>query len=68
MQRFKIKTTRVTYLIDDGFESDLQIVPPCQLHGLIDALGSQRVPPKNGVGIPTRQGEECRWIKSEENK
>lgn len=42
----------VLYLIYDRFECDLQIVHPCQLHGLIDALGSQGVSPENGVWIP----------------
>lgn len=45
----------VKYLIYDGFECDLQIVHSCQFHGLINALGSQRVPPENGVRIPTER-------------
>lgn len=41
------------YLVYDGLESDLQIVHPRQFHRLIDALGSQRVSPENGVRVPT---------------
>lgn len=48
----------MSYLIYDGFECDLQIVHSRQLHGLIDALGSQRVSPENGVRIPTQSERE----------
>lgn len=43
-----------SYLIYDGLERDLQVVHSRQLHGLIDALGSQRVTPENGVRIPAK--------------
>lgn len=49
----------ILYLIYDWLECDLQIVHSCQLHGLINALRSQRVSPENGVRISTKGGRVC---------
>ncbi len=55
-QTFSLKENKaLSHLIYDGFECDLQVVHSCQLHGLINAFGSQRVSPENGVGIPTER-------------
>lgn len=45
---------KVSHLIYNWLERDLEIVHSCQLHGLIDALRSQRVSPENGVWIPAK--------------
>lgn len=45
------------HLIDDGLQGHLQIVHAGQLHGFIYALGGERVPPENGVGVPAEEGE-----------
>ena len=49
----------ISYLIYDRLKCDLQIVHPSQLHGLINALRSQRVSTENGVWIPTKGGTDC---------
>lgn len=45
----------ISYLVYDRFECDLQIVHACQLHGLINALRSQRVSPENRVWVSANE-------------
>lgn len=44
-----------THLLYGGLQGHMQVVHPCQLHRLIDALGCQRVSSENGVGVPGKQ-------------
>lgn len=58
---------KVSHLIYNWLERDLEIVHSCQLHGLIDALRSQRVSPENGVWIPAKRTKKLRiWSENKQ--
>lgn len=44
------------HLLYGGLQGDMQVVHAGQLHGLIYALGRQRVSSEDGVGVPGKQG------------
>lgn len=43
------------HLLYAGLQSDMQVVHPCQLHCLVNALGCQRVSSENSVRVPGKQ-------------
>lgn len=43
------------HLLYGGLQGDVQILHACQLHRLINALGCQRVPSEDRVGVPREQ-------------